>query len=61
MAYEEKRHQDEGLDLEPILKFIRIILAKWWLVMIFILAFSISLYLSVKGASKKPPPPLMLL
>ena len=42
MAYEEKRHQDEGLDLEPILKFIRIILAKWWLVMIFILAFSIA-------------------
>ena len=42
MAYEEKRHQDEGLDLEPILKFIRIIHAKWWLVMIFILAFSIA-------------------
>ena len=42
MAYEEKRTQDEGLDLEPILKFIRIILAKWWLVMIFILAFSIA-------------------
>lgn len=40
MAYEEKRTQDEGLDLEPILKFIRIILAKWWLVLIFILAFS---------------------
>lgn len=42
MAYEEKRTQDEGLDLEPILKFIRIILAKWWLVMIFILAFSVA-------------------
>ncbi len=42
MAYEEKRTQDEGLDLEPILKFIRIILAKWWLVMVFILAFSIA-------------------
>ncbi len=42
MAYEEKRTQDEGLDLEPILKFIRIILAKWWLVLIFILAFSVA-------------------
>ncbi len=42
MAYEEKKTQDESLGLEPIFKFIRIVLAKWWLVLIFILAFSVA-------------------
>ncbi len=41
MAYEEKRTRDEDVGLEPILKFIRQILAKWWLVVIFVVVFSI--------------------
>lgn len=41
MAYEEKRTHDEDIGLEPILKFIRQILDKWWLVVIFVVVFSI--------------------
>lgn len=41
MAYEEKRNSfDDEHGIEPILKFIRQILNKWWLIVIFMLAFS---------------------
>lgn len=42
MAYEEKRNSyDDERGIEPILKFIRQILNKWWLIVVFVLAFSI--------------------
>ena len=42
MAYERKTTNEEELGLEPIFKIIRQILSKWWLVVIFIMIFSIS-------------------
>lgn len=42
MAYEEKRNLDEDIGLEPILKFMRQLLGKWWLIVLFIAIFSIS-------------------
>ena len=42
MAYEEKRNLDEDIGLEPILKFMRQLLSKWWLIVMFIAIFSIS-------------------
>lgn len=42
MAYEEKRNLDEDIGLEPILKFMRQLLSKWWLIVLFIAVFSVS-------------------
>lgn len=42
MAYEEKRTHDDDAGLEPILKFIRQILAKWWIVVAFVVVFSVA-------------------
>ncbi len=42
MAYEEKRNHDEDIGLEPILKMVRQILSKWWLVVVFVVVFCIS-------------------
>ncbi|MBO5065040.1 MAG: polysaccharide biosynthesis tyrosine autokinase [Clostridia bacterium] len=42
MAYEEKRTSDEAIGLEPILKFLRQLIGKWWLIVIFVVAFSVS-------------------
>lgn len=42
MAYEEKRSvYDEDRGIEPILKFIRQILNKWWVIVVFVVAFSL--------------------
>lgn len=42
MAYEEKRSAyDDDRGIEPILKFIRQILNKWWLIVVFVVAFSL--------------------
>lgn len=40
MAYEEKRNLDDDIGLEPILKFVRQLISKWWLIVLFIVAFS---------------------
>ena len=41
MAYEEKRTSlDEERGIEPILKFIRQIINKWWLIVIFVVVFA---------------------
>lgn len=43
MAYEEKRSSyDEATSLEPIFKLIKQVLAKWWLIVIFVVVFAIS-------------------
>ncbi len=43
MAYEEKKTSyDEATGLEPILKLIRQIINKWWLILVFVVAFSIA-------------------
>ena len=42
MAYEEKRTSDESIGLEPILKFMRQLISKWWLIVLFVAVFSIS-------------------
>lgn len=43
MAYEEKRSSyDEATGLEPILKLIRQVLSKWWLIVVFAVAFAAS-------------------
>ena len=42
MAYEEKRTHDEDIGLAPILKMLRQIFSKWWLVVVFVAIFSIS-------------------
>ena len=42
MAYEEKRTSDESIGLEPILKFMRQLISKWWLIVIFVVVFSAS-------------------
>ncbi|MBR4287752.1 MAG: polysaccharide biosynthesis tyrosine autokinase [Clostridia bacterium] len=42
MAYEEKRTHDEDIGLAPILKILRQILSKWWLIVIFVALFSAS-------------------
>lgn len=42
MAYEEKRTSgDEDRGIEPILKFIRQVLSKWWLIALFTVVFAI--------------------
>ncbi len=42
MAYEEKRTSlDDDRGIEPILKFIRQILSKWWLIVLFVVVFAI--------------------
>ena len=42
MAYEEKRTNDEDIGLAPILKILRQILSKWWVVVLFVAIFSAS-------------------
>jgi len=42
MAYEEKRNLEEDRGIEPILKFIRQLVSKWWLIMIFIIIFAVA-------------------
>lgn len=42
MSYEEKRNLDEDIGLEPILKFMRQLLSKWWLIVMFIAIFCVS-------------------
>ena len=43
MAYEEKKSSyDETTGLEPILKLIRQLLSKWWLIVVFALVFAAS-------------------
>ncbi len=49
MAYEEKRSHDEETGLEPILKFIRQILAKWYIVLAFVVAFSATGFVVAKA------------
>ncbi len=42
MAYEEKRTSDESIGLEPILKFMRQLISKWWVIVLFVVVFSVS-------------------
>ena len=42
MAYEEKRNTEEEIGLEFIFKFMRQIISKWWLILIFVAIFSVS-------------------
>lgn len=42
MAYEEKRNQDEELGLEPILKLMRQLIGKWWLIVALVVVFAVS-------------------
>lgn len=49
MAYEEKRSHDEGTGLEPILKFIRQIIAKWYIVVMFVVVFSAAGFIIAKA------------
>ena len=49
MAYEEKRSHDEETGLEPILKFIRQILAKWYIVVMFVVAFAATGFIVAKA------------
>ncbi len=40
MAYEEKRTTEEEIGLEFIFKFMRQLISKWWLIVIFVVAFA---------------------
>lgn len=40
MAYEEKRTTEEEIGLEFIFKFMRQLISKWWLILIFVVIFS---------------------
>ncbi len=43
MAYEEKRSSyDEATGFEPILKLVRQVLSKWWLIVVFVVVFSVT-------------------
>ena len=42
MAYEEKKTTEEEVGLEFIFKFMRQIISKWWLIVIFVVAFAAS-------------------
>ncbi len=42
MAYEEKRTHDEDIGLAPVLKILRQVLSKWWLVVVFVVIFCVS-------------------
>lgn len=42
MAYEEKRTHDEDIGIAPILKLLRQVLSKWWLIVVFVALFSVS-------------------
>lgn len=42
MAYEEKRTHDDDIGLAPVLKLLRQILSKWWLVVVFVVIFAVS-------------------
>ncbi len=42
MAYEEKRTHDDDMGLAPVLKLLRQILSKWWLVVVFVVIFAVS-------------------
>ncbi len=42
MAYEEKRTSEEEIGLEFIFKFMRQLISKWWLIVIFVVVFAIS-------------------
>jgi len=43
MAYEEKKTSyDEATGLEPIIKLVRQVLNKWWLIVVFVIAFSVA-------------------
>lgn len=42
MAYEEKRTSDESIGLEPIFKFMRQLISKWWIIVLFVAIFSAS-------------------
>lgn len=42
MAYEEKRTTEEDIGLEFIFKFMRQLISKWWLILIFVLIFSVT-------------------
>ena len=42
MAYEEKRTSDESIGLEPILKLMRQLINKWWLIVAFVCVFAIA-------------------
>ncbi len=42
MAYEEKRTAEEEIGLEFIFKFMRQLISKWWLIVIFVVVFALS-------------------
>ena len=42
MAYEEKRTAEEEIGLEFIFKLMRQLISKWWLILIFVVVFSVS-------------------
>lgn len=43
MAYEEKKTSyDEATGLEPIIKLVRQVLSKWWLIVVFVVAFAVA-------------------
>lgn len=42
MAYEEKRNQDESLGLEPVLRLVRQLVGKWWLIVAMVVIFAVS-------------------
>lgn len=42
MAYEEKRTHDDDIGIAPVLKLLRQIISKWWVVVVFVVLFAVS-------------------
>ncbi len=53
MAYEEKKTTEEEVGLEFIFKFMRQIISKWWLIVIFVVAFAASGFAIAKVTYKE--------
>ncbi len=53
MAYEEKKTTEEEVGLEFIFKFMRQIISKWWLIVIFVVAFAATGFAVAKVSYKE--------
>lgn len=53
MAYEEKKTTEEEIGLEFIFKFMRQIISKWWLIVIFVVVFAVSGFAIAKFTYKE--------
>ena len=53
MAYEEKRTSEEENDIYSLYKLIRVLLQKWWLIVLFTFAFAVGGYILAKVTYKE--------